>query len=107
MAARAAASGTDARRPAGVRVRRRCSRLSPPVDVGAQRVPRIVGDEPAPDERPQRVDGFAGKPPPDRFVNRAEERRALRLQERQNLLFALAEGSATARLGPLAPALSP
>ena len=44
----------------------------------AQRVKRVVGDQPLPDQVPQRVDRFAGIAAADRLVQRPEERRAVR-----------------------------
>src|SRR5205823_5033242 len=52
----------------------------------AQRVKRVVGDEPAPHERPQRVDRFRGIAAADRVVQRTEKRRAAiakRLENRE------------------------
>ena len=42
-------------------------------DVGAQGVERVIGDEAAPDERPEGVDGLAGIAVADGFVEMGEK----------------------------------
>ncbi len=50
---------------------------------------RIVGDEAAPDQAPQRVDRFAGIAAADGLVERIEEAGARRFKNREQLFFAL------------------
>jgi hypothetical protein len=63
----------------GVPAPKRAGRRQPPSAplrrprVGAQRVKRVVGDETAPDEGPERVDRLPRISPADRVVNRREE----------------------------------
>ena len=59
--------------------------------VGAQCVERIVGDEAAPDEAPQRVDGFAGIAAADGLVQRVEEAGAGGFENGEEFFFALGE----------------
>ena len=51
----------------------------------------VVGDEPAPNERPESVEGFARIASPDGLVERSEECRAAASQFTEQLLFAFAE----------------
>ena len=60
-------------------------------DVGAQGVQRIVGDEAAPDEAPEGIDGFAGIAAADGLMQRVEEAGAGGFKHGEELFFALGE----------------
>ena len=60
-------------------------------DVGAEGVERIVGDEAAPDEAPEGVDGLAGIAASDGLVERIEEAGAGGFENGEKLFFALGE----------------
>ena len=61
-------------------------------DVGAECMERIVGDEAAPDEAPEGIDGFAGIAAADGLMQRIKEAGAGGFEDGQELLFALGEG---------------
>ena len=61
-------------------------------DVGAEGVERVVGDEAAPDERPEGVDGFAGEAGADGFVEVGEKGGAGAGEGIENGFFARGEG---------------
>ena len=69
----------------------RSARAFGPRDVGAQSVQRIVGDEAAPDQAPERIDGFAGIAAADGLMQRIEEAGAGGFEDGKKLLFALGE----------------
>src|ERR1700722_14194173 len=62
-----------------------------PRDVGAQRMQRGVGDEPAPDQAPQRFNRLAGVAAAQCGVERIEETCAGGFKKGENFLFALRE----------------
>ena len=75
-------------------------------DVGAQWMQRVVGDEAAPDEAPEGVEGFAGVAAACGFVELREEAGAGALQGCEELVFACplmvpGLGRGTARSGSL------
>ena len=53
---------------------------------------RVVGDQAAPDEGPERVDGFAGKAATDGLVKLSEEQGSAAGEGRKDGVFAGAEG---------------
>src|SRR2546426_6529208 len=57
----------------------------------AQRVKRVVGDEPLPDEIPECVDGLAGIAAANRVMQGTEERRAARAEAVENCELAFGE----------------
>ena len=61
-------------------------------DVGAQGVQRVVGDEAAPDQAPERVEGFSGIASADALMQRIEEAGAGGFEDREDFFFALGEG---------------
>ena len=61
--------------------------MNPGGDVGAERVQRIVGDEAAPDQGPEGVEGFAGVASADGVVELGEEAGAAALERGEKLLF--------------------
>ena len=70
--------------------RRRGARaLSGRCDVGAQSVQRVVGDEAAPDQAPERIDGFAGIAAANGLMQRIEEAGAGGFEDGEKLFFLL------------------
>ena len=60
-------------------------------DVGAQGVERVVGDEAAPDQAPEGIDGFAGIAAAEGLMERIEEAGAGGFEHGEQLFFALGE----------------